>query len=234
MTLISSIGRLRETETEEGKLGLPGLTQTVIEIPADRTNADAKRIYMDATISESHDKEIEVTDNPIEFGASVSDHAIILPRRLALQARITNSPTKFKEDDELSVAYRIRQQHSSVAGDDAAINKVQTAWEFLNSVADNRKIINVTTNLQEYENFVLISLTTNQDWKTSQVLDFTAEFREVFIVETFGTVEARYEEGATKEQAIPEESIGEIQPNPITIGISAFVNALEKIGIPVQ
>jgi hypothetical protein len=46
----------------------------------------------DVWISEEHRRELEITENPIEYGAPTTDHAFLLPQELIVEFGVTNSP----------------------------------------------------------------------------------------------------------------------------------------------
>jgi hypothetical protein len=167
-------------------------------------DADGDSIFIpDASITEGHRSEIEYTSNPVEFGAEITDHSIILPRTIVIEGRITNTPLR-KNDDLFSDVYDASETSIRASG----------AWEFLNNIANERELISVRTNLKTYDNMALRVLETEQDAQTSQVLDFRAEFREIFIVRApdTETIEITLPQGDTSEQATPTLTFGDLDP----------------------
>lgn len=51
----------------------------------------------DVWISEEHGRELEITENPIEYGAPTTDHAFLLPQELTVEFGVTNSPIQANE-----------------------------------------------------------------------------------------------------------------------------------------
>jgi hypothetical protein len=49
-------------------------------------------LILDASIREDHSLETEITDNPIEDGSVVTDHVLVLPRRVSLEVVATSNP----------------------------------------------------------------------------------------------------------------------------------------------
>src|SRR5687767_8934803 len=56
------------------------------------TLAKIDTIELDASISEQHTGEVEVTDHPVEKGANVADHARPKPNMLTIDGMISNTP----------------------------------------------------------------------------------------------------------------------------------------------
>ena len=126
-------------------------------------------MVIDASINDAHKASVEFTKHPIEFGANISDHGIIQPRSYTLTGRIATISTR-GGDAPLDVIGNV-------------INRPQVAWEKLQDLAFSRTIVTVESNLKVYDNIVLASLSTEQNWQTARTLDFEAVFEELFIVD---------------------------------------------------
>ena len=48
----------------------------------------------DAVFEETHEADLEVTDNPVETGVVVSDHAFMKPLRVKISAGVSDTPLK--------------------------------------------------------------------------------------------------------------------------------------------
>lgn len=138
---------------------------------------------LDASVEEAHEVTATITKHPIEFGANISDHMIIEPRSFVLKGRISNAPLRTYSGDVLT----------------GATNRAAQAWTELQSLMFEKSSVTIDTGLKQYENLVLESLRSAQDWKTSGVLDFEAVFREIFIVGV-----PTYSEEATTAQVVPD------------------------------
>ena len=121
---------------------------------------------LDASVEEAHEVTATITKHPIEFGANISDHMIVEPRSFILKGRISNAPLRTYSGDVLT----------------GATNRAAQAWYELQSLMFEKASVTIDAGLKQYENLVLESLRSAQDWKTSGVLDFEAVFREIFIV----------------------------------------------------
>ena len=81
------------------------------------SNRKIGNIRLDATIQENHTSELKITDNPIESGATISDHCYLAPKQITIKGVIvdyeppnidislpSNLPFKSGVDKLLSVA----------------------------------------------------------------------------------------------------------------------------------
>ncbi len=151
-------------------------------------------LVFDAVFKEAHESELEVSDNPIESGASVSDHAYMKPLRCTISAGVSDVRLNPSASDPYSGTSRSR-----------------AAYEMLSELQAKAEPFTVQTGLKLYSNMVCTSMSTEQDKDSSSAFKFTAVLREVIIVST-GAV--RYEPkkaGATHRQASAKQARGEKQ-----------------------
>jgi len=136
-----------------------------------------KYMEIDAAVLEDHAASVRFTEHPVEFGAKISDHGIIQPRTYTLSGRVATI--------SMSDARSAKTGPYSPAFGDVlrgSLNRPPLAWEKLQDLMFARNIVTVESNLKVYENLVLESISTEQNWQTSRVLDFEATFRELFVV----------------------------------------------------
>jgi hypothetical protein len=152
-------------------------------------------LTFDATFEESHQSDLEVTDNPVESGVTISDHAYMKPQRLTISAGVSNSPIKVSANDPFAADY----------------GRHVKAYELLQELQRNAEPFDVQTGLKLYSNMICSSLTPAQDKDTPSVLVFTAALREVLIVNTQTTTYAPRKAGATNRQASAKNKKGEQQ-----------------------
>lgn len=126
----------------------------------------------DAVFSEEHEAQLEVTDNPVETGVVVSDHAYMKPLKVKIKAGVSdailNPITRFFGADQFS----------------GGVSRSQTAFKLLTELQASAEPFDVQTGLKLYKNMVCTSIRTTQDSSTSSALIFEAELREVIIVNT--------------------------------------------------
>ena len=154
----------------------------------------------DAVFEETHEADLEVTDNPVETGVVVSDHAFMKPLRVKISAGVSDTPLAAVTDDPFA----------SDAG------RSRRAFELLTELQKRAEPFSLQTGLKLYENMVCTSIRTSQDKDSSGALLFDAELREVIIVYTQVVTYPPRKPGATKRQAGPKKDKGEQQGKEVT------------------
>lgn len=157
-------------------------------------------LVFDAVFEESHDADLEITDNPVETGVVVSDHAFMTPLRVKIFAGVSDTPLTTSTDDPFA----------SDAG------RSRRAFELLTELQKRAEPFDLQTGLKLYRNMLVKSLRTSQDKDTSGALIFAAELREVIIVNTQVVRYPPRKPGATKRQAGPKKEKGEQQGKEVT------------------
>ena len=131
----------------------------------------------DAVFEETHEADLEVTDNPVETGVVVSDHAFMKPLRVKISAGVSDTPLAAVTDDPFA----------SDAG------RSRRAFELLTELQKRAEPFDLQTGLKLYENMVCTSIRASQDKDSSGALLFTAELREVIeLVHGLGVPESAY------------------------------------------
>lgn len=152
-------------------------------------------LIFDAVFEESHDSELEVTDNPVETGVVVSDHAYMKPLRLKITAGVSDTPLLQSDADMFSQGESRSKQ----------------AFEMLSALQRVAEPFDVQTGLRLYENMVCTSIRTIQDKETANSFVFTADLREVIIVNTQTVEYPPRKDKPTKQQADKKKEKGEQQ-----------------------
>ncbi len=163
-------------------------------------------LRVDAAIDAGHEATMEITQHPVEIGADVTDFAIVQPRMLVLNGRISAvKPVKegFEPDPNEIVGI--------------SPDRVSYSWSVLEEAMRNRRVLTIVTPLKLYENVLIRELRTNQDARTVHVLDFVATIQEIITVAVTETKFADEEiaEGSAQQQASPPVNRGEIQATDV-------------------
>lgn len=82
----------------------------------------------DCWVSEEHTRELEITENPIEFGAPITDHAFLKNRELIVEFGVSNSPLR-----------------ENLVFGDYGTNRIKRARELLFKLQDEKKELTVQT-----------------------------------------------------------------------------------------
>lgn len=140
--------------------------------------ASIDTLTLDASLSENHSVEVEVTDHPVEQGVNISDHRRRKPYSVTIEGVVTNTPSK-----PTGISHPVTSRgHTWIATQVADATASASAYSTLLALADASRLITVITALRRYDNMTITSLSVPRDAKTGQALRFTATLREIRIV----------------------------------------------------
>lgn len=144
--------------------------------------------FFDAVINTNHNTTRQITEHPVQWGANISDHSYQLPARVEMEIGMSDSMACF----DLSPA--------SLAGGKsfnyltpANSTKTKNAYQAFIDLQKLGSPVVLNTRLNRYENMVIESISTSDNYRTQNALKCTIAFKEVFIGKT----------GAIKRSAIP-------------------------------
>lgn len=150
-------------------------------------------LQLDATLSEVHKYDAEVTKYPVENGFTITDNIRKLPVILTLQGLITNSPIEVFYED-ISEQIDQNSNNTSIKKIERENNPtfVEAAQNALLDLAGRRiqgneediepKIFSIVTGLRVYRNMVITSLNFPRSTTTGQALEVHIEVQEIHIV----------------------------------------------------
>lgn len=141
--------------------------------PALATNAPALAAVIDGYTNISHRLGSRVGSEPLEDGASISDHAVAAPKELSLEGEVSGL---------------------NVLGISA---KAGAAWALLSQFNKESKLINILTPWGFYENMIIRSLNAKQ---VGSGMRFSMELREVKRVGLGGLLTAERVTGPAEER----------------------------------
>jgi hypothetical protein len=171
-------------------------------------------LVFDAVFEEHHQADLEVTDNPVETGVVVSDHAYMKPLSVTLCCGVSDI-----------VLNRINTTDAFAS--DASRSK--KAFELLTELQKKAEPFDLQTGLKLYKNMICTSIRTSQDKDTSNALVFEATLREVLIVYTQAVKYPPRKSGGTKRQAGAKKDKGEQQGKEVS-DQKKKASLLSKIG----
>lgn len=125
-------------------------------------------IQLDASISEDHSVEAEVTEHPVEEGADISDHVRRKPDRLTIQGWISNHP----------ILINASETAVGIAGGDPD-KRAQDGYEVLERIAKVGTQVAVFTTLKTYPRMLVLSLRAPRDATRGGLLDVTIGLKEI-------------------------------------------------------
>lgn len=145
-------------------------------------------LVADVWVSERHRREMEVTQNPVEFGSPVTDHAFVKAQSLSVSFGVSNTP--LVDNDAFT-----------------DIDRVDEARTKLYELQNSKTFLNVKTiNGGEYNNMLLTGIGWTTDEKNPHAVIFDLDLEEVIIVTT----------EQTEYQALPAEKKTEKKTKPTT------------------
>ena len=175
-------------------------------------------IEFDAKLEGSTSKAVYLTQFPVEFGANVNDHAIVLPDRYRLTGAISNRPLGLGLSDiGMMGAGAVASAVGGVAG--AAISSVSayllsgseetrasTAWRALSALMKTRAPIELITEFETLQDMVIVRLDQRTTPENEDGLVFIAELQQVRVI---GTEMQRPGRGVTSAEQL-------LQNDPVT------------------
>lgn len=126
-------------------------------------------ISFDASLSESHVYEAQVTTNPVETGANISDNILINPVALNITGFITDTPLKF-----------FQGLRNKINGS-GELSK--TAHDQLVELFNSRQKFEVVTGLAVYKDMILKRLTFPRDNKTGKAIRFDCQLVQIILAD---------------------------------------------------
>lgn len=155
-------------------------------------------IIAQATLEEKHEDNLEVTNHPVEQGASITDHAFKRPSEVILHLGWSNSPSTSgglanaaagaisavsPAAAQLTNAYGlVTGVQSTLAG--GAADRSQKAYQDLLQLMETRALFVIYTGKRVYTNMICKSLMTETDYKSENALLITVTCQQVILVNT--------------------------------------------------
>lgn len=152
-------------------------------------------LMFDATPREAPAFAIEVTENPVETGVSMADHAYAKPDTLTLEVAVSDTP--LLGDSQGTRALDLAQaQGWAFMGPNE--RRSVNAWAEIQRLAKSFTLLNVQIGLGMYENMLIIEGSAEQKIDTAGILKATIQLRQVTFA---GTSKVVYPPRAPKKPA---------------------------------
>lgn len=130
-------------------------------------------VEFDASVTETHTDESEVTEFPVEEGSDISDHVRKKPTVITIEGMISNTPILF---------LATLQAKSPIDGDLTPVrDRVEAANSKLQELQDAGVFVDVITSLKTYSNMVIIGKSVYRDAANGNVLRVTLTLKEIKI-----------------------------------------------------
>jgi hypothetical protein len=116
----------------------------------------------DACMDENYGATAELTEFPVESGATISDHVYNKPDRVTLHGIVSNYPLFGKIDD----------------------TRASRAYNLLNGLKADKVLVDVVGGLTSYEQMAIVSVAAPRSVQNGNALDITLELKQVNFVNT--------------------------------------------------
>lgn len=187
------------------------------------------------TIEEVHSDEMEITDHPVEQGATISDHAYARPSEVIITMAWSNSPNNSGPLNQLlGAAANASPVLQKVIGAAELVGGVVTALSSGSPVAmqkynailqfyNNRSLFNVYTGKRVYKNMLIKSLATTTDQRTENSLILRMTLKQILMAQTQTVTVPDSSVMANPEQNGATQNMGTTYPVPTpNINVSAL------------
>lgn len=147
-----------------------------------------ERIRFDAMVAEVHETTATVTSHPVERGANVGDHVRAQPRRLQLEAFVSDEPIDVPESHMDGVTGSVQPLDFDGLGGaqvlqfSAPFRRTRAVYEELDGLSVNGVVLKIETPLRDYENVVLLRVSSPRTVRGG--ISFRIDVEQVRIAET--------------------------------------------------
>lgn len=139
---------------------------------------DIAGVKVDLVTEQSHESTVTATSHPIEYGANITDHIYANANVVTVSGIISDLEIgNFADVGLIGFAGKVK---GLATGDEST--KSSQSWKRLKEIQRSGQLIKLVTELQDYENMAIISMSTKQDKDSNTEVRFTMNLREIFIV----------------------------------------------------
>lgn len=127
--------------------------------------ASINGFFIDCLVSDGHTFDADVTEFPVESGATISDNIRNKPLVVTMECIVSNAP--------IGQLATLRDQDN---------DPVDSAYEMLLKVRADRQPVTIFTSLRTYTNMALQNLSIPRESGTGDALKFTVTFKQIELV----------------------------------------------------
>lgn len=188
-----------------GLFGKP--QQVVIFCPGlFRDGFPADGLTLDVSLAERHVMERQVTQYPVESGATISDHLQRRPQKLEISAYLTDTPSDIVEatvEAARNLQTAIAQSLDEPVVGPLASTRSKDLYRLLETLADREAVCRVVTDLRVYQDMVLLTLGVPRAPEDGRGLRVDLTFQRIIFAQTSTRAALTIEEPATSVDAPP-------------------------------
>lgn len=178
----------------------------------------------DAVIRESHSSELTVTENPVETGVVIADHAFMQPLHLEIEAAVGDASVRLTDP---STGAKIPDAQWLRGGQ---ATRSVNAFAKLQALQAAAEPFSIQTGLRLYRNMVVRSLSAETDKDNATMLLFRASLTEVIRVSTETVTFTPRKVGKPNRQASKPVNGGDKNSQQVTDPKKAQSGLLQLIG----
>lgn len=172
------------------------------------TTKTLDQIRIGVTIEETYTDDLMFTQNPVEKGAPITDHAYKSPPKVVIKCGWSNAD------------YAALQKSSAVQfdplGSTTQPGYIDEVYSKLLALQASRQVFRAVTSRRNYEKVLLTNLSVTHNDKTSAALMVTATLQQVRIVETRATTLPPRDDQADPSRTAETQNAGSKQATPAT------------------
>ena len=161
-------------------------------------------MLFDSTIREQHGFSIAITENPVETGVSMADHAYAKPDTLAMEVVVSDTPLLLRTHSDPPYAHTSvelsRSQGLMFVGEE---RRSVNAWKAILDKAKSFAVFDVQTGLRLYHNMMFETGSAEQKADSIGVMRATINLRQVTFATTSTVLYPTRGTKAVKRKATP-------------------------------
>lgn len=150
------------------------ILSTLFQQQSRRLGSGANLIVPSVVISEKHSDSLEITEHPVEVGASISDHAYRRPSEVVMQIGFAGGGTLLDFMDTTSYGLKAGLSPREV-------------YQNILDLQNSRVPFDVVTGKRLYSNMLIRAIEVTTDRTSEHVLSAVVTLREVFITSATAT-----------------------------------------------
>lgn len=186
-------------------------------------------IAIDATISEQHNSDVEITDHSVENGSDIADHARVKPLMLIMECCISETPIGSAQQKRIADSQGVTTIQNDPSLKDGFAAETYSKIEVLR---DSLKIITVVTRLKTYRDLMIQSISVPVDVKTGTALRFSITFKQVRLVNNKYTTQTIANTNTT--QGKKKKSLGDKPQTTVNENATGTTSAATQAKAPLK
>jgi Dit-like tail protein len=151
---------------------------------------DKSNVYVfDAIFRLEHVTAIRSTEHPVQNGASITDHAFVLPERIMFEIGMSDAMDNFYSEADNGNIVKGEAQNAYAVRWASGENKSKSAYQMLKDIQYTRMPLTVITRLNYYENMLIEHMSAPDDHKTQHGLRCTVTMKQIMTAKVKNTTE---------------------------------------------